>query len=119
MEPVDLSYGRTFSQGFPHEFFRQLRLHALRQRRRQVLPDVIRFDRQLAVTAVDVGYGQLDFGLRNDGRVRVLEQTNARVLDAELLPEPIDLVVIDVSFISARLLLPVLAAVVSMLEPGL
>lgn len=66
----------------------------------------------LAVTAVDVGYGQLDFGLRNDGRVRVLEQTNARVLDAERLPEPIDLVVIDVSFISARLLLPVLAAVV-------
>ncbi len=63
----------------------------------------------IGVTAVDVGYGQLDFRLRNDPRVRVLEQTNARLLDAELLPDPIDLVVIDVSFISVTLLLPVLA----------
>ena len=69
-----------------------------------------------AVTAVDVGYGQLDFGLRNDPRVRVLEQTNARSLDAELLPDPIDLAVIDVSFISVRLLLPVLAEVIPSAE---
>lgn len=58
------------------------------------------------VLAVDVGYGQLDFGLRNDSRVHVLERTNARHLSGEQIPWPIDLVVMDVSFISARLLLP-------------
>jgi len=56
------------------------------------------------VYAVDVGYGQLDWGLRNDPRVVVLERTNVRHL-AEL-PEPIDLAVVDVSFISLRLVLP-------------
>lgn len=59
------------------------------------------------VVAVDVGYGQLDARLRGDPRVRVLERTNARHLAADVLPDdPLDLVTIDASFISARLLLP-------------
>jgi len=56
------------------------------------------------VYAVDVGYGQLDWRLRQDPRVVVMERTNARYL--EPLAEPIDLVTIDVSFISLRLVLP-------------
>jgi 23S rRNA (cytidine1920-2'-O)/16S rRNA (cytidine1409-2'-O)-methyltransferase len=63
------------------------------------------------VVAVDVGYGQLDVGLRGDPRVRVLERTNARRLTPADVPEAIDLVVIDVSFISSTLLLPAVAAV--------
>lgn len=61
-----------------------------------------------AVVAVDVGYGQLAARLRSDPRVRVLERTNARHLTAEALPEgeAIELVTMDVSFISAALLLP-------------
>jgi len=58
------------------------------------------------VVAVDVGYGQLDAGLRSDPRVLVLERTNARTMDAAAVPGPIDLVTIDVSFISATRLLP-------------
>src|SRR5262249_56934504 len=53
-----------------------------------------------SVVAVDVGYGQLDPRLRGDPRVVVVERTNARHLAAEALPGPIDLVTIDVSFIS-------------------
>ena len=56
------------------------------------------------VIAVDVGYGQLDFRLRQDPRVTVLERVNIRHLDR--LPVPADLAVIDVSFISLRLVLP-------------
>lgn len=56
------------------------------------------------VYAIDVGYGQLDWGLRNDSRVIVMERTNARYLKE--LPEMVDLVTIDVSFISLRLILP-------------
>lgn len=56
------------------------------------------------VYAIDVGYGQLDWKLRRDSRVVVLERTNARYLTS--LPEPIDLAVIDVSFISLTLILP-------------
>jgi 23S rRNA (cytidine1920-2'-O)/16S rRNA (cytidine1409-2'-O)-methyltransferase len=65
-----------------------------------------------AVIAVDVGYGQLDAKLRSDPRVHVLERTNARHLEAGVLPEigPIGLVTVDVSFISATLLLPRLPA---------
>lgn len=59
------------------------------------------------VYAVDVGHGQLDWRLRNDPRVVVRERTNVRTL-AEL-PEPIDLAVVDVSFISLRLVLPAIA----------
>lgn len=56
------------------------------------------------VYAIDVGYGQLAWRLRQDERVVVMERTNARYL--RRLPEPIDLVTIDVSFISLRLILP-------------
>jgi len=66
------------------------------------------------VLAVDVGYGQLDWKLRNDPRVRVLEKTNIRHADPAALGR-FDLVVIDVSFISLRLVLPVAAAC---LAPG-
>lgn len=59
------------------------------------------------VYAIDVGKGLLDWRLRNDPRVVVLEETNARYL--ERLPEPISLVTIDVSFISLKVLLPVVA----------
>jgi 23S rRNA (cytidine1920-2'-O)/16S rRNA (cytidine1409-2'-O)-methyltransferase len=58
------------------------------------------------VFAVDVGYGQLDWRLRNDPRVRVLERFNARSLTRAEIPEPVDVVVADVSFISLRLALP-------------
>lgn len=57
------------------------------------------------VYAVDVGYGQLDYRLRTDNRVIVMERVNARYLES--LPEPVELVVIDVSFISLRHILPV------------
>ncbi len=59
------------------------------------------------VYAVDVGYGQLHDRIRRDERVVVLERTNARTLDD--LPEKVDLVVIDVSFISLRLVFPTAA----------
>jgi len=58
------------------------------------------------VVAVDVGYGQLDPRLRGDPRVRVLERTNARSLEASALGGPVDLVTLDLSFISVRLVLP-------------
>jgi len=58
------------------------------------------------VTAVDVGYGQLDLALRDDPRVHVVERTNARALPPEALPGPVDLVTVDVSFISATRILP-------------
>jgi 23S rRNA (cytidine1920-2'-O)/16S rRNA (cytidine1409-2'-O)-methyltransferase len=67
------------------------------------------------VYAVDVGYGQLAWVLRSDPRVVVRERTNARHLRGEDFPEPMDWVVCDASFISLRLLLPPLAA---LLSPG-
>lgn len=63
------------------------------------------------VTSVDVGYGQLHPKLRRDRRVRVLERTNARNLEAKDLPGVIDIVTIDVSFISATSILPVVHTV--------
>ncbi len=68
----------------------------------------------VAVVAVDVGYGQLHPRLRDDPRVQVHERTNARELAPEHVAQlagPVDLVVIDASFISLRLLLPAVAAV--------
>ena len=56
--------------------------------------------------AVDVGYGQLDARLRNDPRVIVLERTNARYLTRAEVPEPVDLIVCDASFIGLRTVLP-------------
>jgi 23S rRNA (cytidine1920-2'-O)/16S rRNA (cytidine1409-2'-O)-methyltransferase len=58
------------------------------------------------VIAVDTGYGQLDFRLRQDPRVRLLEKTNARYLTHEALGQIVDIIVMDVSFISASLVLP-------------
>jgi 23S rRNA (cytidine1920-2'-O)/16S rRNA (cytidine1409-2'-O)-methyltransferase len=62
------------------------------------------------VIAVDTGRGQIAFQLRQDARVRLLEKTNARYLTREQLAEVVDLVVMDVSFISATLVLPALLA---------
>jgi 23S rRNA (cytidine1920-2'-O)/16S rRNA (cytidine1409-2'-O)-methyltransferase len=58
------------------------------------------------VIAVDTGYGQIDFKLRQDARVRLLEKTNARYLTRETLGMTADFVAMDVSFISAALVLP-------------
>ena len=62
-----------------------------------------------SVVALDVGRGQLDWKLRTDPRVRVVEGVNARRLEPVDLPGPFDLIVVDVSFISLRLVLPALA----------
>ncbi len=59
-----------------------------------------------SVLAVDTGYGQIDARLRADSRVRLLEKTNARYLGAEQVPEAVELVAMDVSFISATQVLP-------------
>jgi len=58
------------------------------------------------VYAVDVGYGQIDWSLRTDKRVILLEKTNIRHLEKERIPEPVSLIVIDVSFISLTQVLP-------------
>lgn len=63
------------------------------------------------VIAVDVGYGQFDWVLRNDPRVTLLERTNIRLLDPNTLPRPVDAAVADLSFISLRLILPTFAEV--------
>ena len=60
------------------------------------------------VFAIDVGYGQLDWKIRSDPRVVVMERTNVRYVTPEDLGEPLDLSVIDVSFISLRIVLPVI-----------
>jgi 23S rRNA (cytidine1920-2'-O)/16S rRNA (cytidine1409-2'-O)-methyltransferase len=65
------------------------------------------------VYAVDVGYGQLDATLRGDPRVVVREKVNARSLSKDEVPEPVALAVIDVSFISARLILPAVVPLVA------
>jgi 23S rRNA (cytidine1920-2'-O)/16S rRNA (cytidine1409-2'-O)-methyltransferase len=62
------------------------------------------------VIAIDTGRGQIDFRLRQDPRVRLLEKTNARYLTAEQVGEPVDFVAMDVSFISATLVLPAVIA---------
>jgi 23S rRNA (cytidine1920-2'-O)/16S rRNA (cytidine1409-2'-O)-methyltransferase len=63
------------------------------------------------VYAIDVGYGQLDWELRNDPRVTVMERTNARYLTPGQFEKPATLTVMDVSFISIRLILPVAARI--------
>jgi 23S rRNA (cytidine1920-2'-O)/16S rRNA (cytidine1409-2'-O)-methyltransferase len=67
------------------------------------------------VYAVDVGYGQLDWKLRQDPRVITLERTNARYLTKNDIPEPVHIVTMDVSFISVRKIIPVIQ---SLLAPG-
>lgn len=58
------------------------------------------------VIAIDTGYGQMDFKIRQDDRVRLLEKNNARYLTREALGEVVDFIAMDVSFISATLVLP-------------
>ena len=67
------------------------------------------------VIALDVGHNQLDWRIRSDSRVVVREGVNARTLSAEDVPHPVDIVTIDVSFISLRHILP---AVPRLLAPG-
>jgi len=67
------------------------------------------------VIAVDTGYGQMDFKLRQDARVRLLEKSNARYLTRDAVGVAVDLIVMDVSFISATLVLP---AVIDAAFPG-
>ena len=67
------------------------------------------------VYAVDVGYGQLDWRLRQDPRVIVIERTNARYLSNNEIPEPVHIVTIDVSFISVKKIIPPLKP---LLAPG-
>lgn len=67
------------------------------------------------VYGVDVGYGQLAWQLRQDPRVILLERTNIRHLPTEAIPEKVDLAVVDVSFISLKLVLPRLLL---FLKPG-
>ena len=67
------------------------------------------------VTAVDVGYGQLDWRLRQDRRVEVLERTNIRYLKPDALSEPPSFATLDLSFISLKKVLP---AVINLLNPG-
>lgn len=62
------------------------------------------------VIAIDTGYGQMDFKLRNDPRVRLLEKTNARYLSRDALGQTVDFIAMDVSFISATLVLPAVIA---------
>ena len=59
-----------------------------------------------SVLAVDTGYGQIDARLRSDPRVRLLEKTNARYLESQQVPEPVEFISMDVSFISATQVLP-------------
>jgi 23S rRNA (cytidine1920-2'-O)/16S rRNA (cytidine1409-2'-O)-methyltransferase len=67
------------------------------------------------VYAVDVGHGQLAWKLRSDSRVVVLERTNARHLTSEQIPEPVDMVVCDASFIGLETVLP---AALALARPG-
>ncbi len=67
------------------------------------------------VFAVDVGYGQLAWKLRQDPRVSAIERTNIRYISADVIPVPVDLVVIDVSFISLRIVVP---AVLKFMKKG-
>ena len=66
------------------------------------------------VFAIDVGYGQLDWKIRSDPRVVVMERTNIRYVTPEDLGEPLDLSVVDVSFISLKIVLP---AIKQLLKP--
>jgi 23S rRNA (cytidine1920-2'-O)/16S rRNA (cytidine1409-2'-O)-methyltransferase len=68
------------------------------------------------VIAVDTGYGQMDFGLRNDPRIRLLERTNARYLQADNIAEPVAFIAMDVSFISATQVLPAVIRATKLLD---
>jgi len=77
-----------------------------------------------SVISVDVGYGQLAWKLRNDPRVLVMERRNIRNLSPDAVPDPVDLVVIDVSFISLKIVVPSIlkfmrqdAAIIALIKP--
>ena len=70
------------------------------------------------VIAVDTGYGQMDFKLRQDARVRLLEKTNARYLTRDAVGVEMDFIAMDVSFISATLVLPAVIASAFPESPG-
>ena len=76
------------------------------------------------VIAIDVGYGQIAWKLRQDPRVTLLERTNIRYLTADKVPFPVDLAVIDVSFISLKIVIPAIriflepdATVIALIKP--
>lgn len=69
------------------------------------------------VIAVDTGYGQMDFRLRQDARVRPFEKTNARYLKSDTIGVSVDIIVMDVSFISATLVLPAVIGAVFPASP--
>lgn len=71
-----------------------------------------------SVIAVDTGHGQIDFRLRQDSRVRLLEKTNARYLTREQVGGVVDVISMDVSFISATLVLPAVIAAAFPASPG-
>ena len=77
--------------------------------------DVLLHHGAARVYAVDVGHGQLDWKLRNDPRVVVMERTNARHLSADAVPEAIDFITCDASFIGLRTVLP---AALALSRPG-
>ena len=77
--------------------------------------DVLLTNGAAKVYAVDVGQGQLAWKLRSDERVQVMEKTNARYLTSDDIPDPIDLVVCDASFIGLETVLP---AALSLVRPG-
>jgi 23S rRNA (cytidine1920-2'-O)/16S rRNA (cytidine1409-2'-O)-methyltransferase len=71
-----------------------------------------------SVIAVDTGYGQIDAKLRDDPRVRLLEKTNARYLEASQLANSAEFIAMDVSFISATLVLPAVIGAAFQKKPG-
>ncbi len=77
--------------------------------------DVLLKNGAVKVYSVDVGYGQLAWSLRQDERVINMERTNIRYISSEQIPEPIDIAVMDLSFISVKLVLP---AVCPLLRDG-
>lgn len=75
--------------------------------------DVLLTNGAKKIYAVDVGHGQLDWKLRQDSRVIVLEKTNARNLDSSIIPDAPELIVCDASFISLKTILPASLALAS------
>ena len=72
--------------------------------------DVLLKNGAAKVYSVDVGYGQVAWSLRNDERVVNMERTNIRYISSEQIPEPLDICVMDLSFISVKLVLPAVCA---------
>lgn len=72
--------------------------------------DVLLKNGAAKVYSIDVGYGQLAWSLRNDERVVNMERTNIRYISSEQIPEPLDICVMDLSFISVKLVLPAVCA---------